>query len=198
MFSGIIQAIGLVEKIDNNPTNTQIVFNSGQLDMSNIILGDSIAVNGVCLTVINQNKNTFSADISLETSKVSTFSDIKIGQRVNLEKALTLNQSINGHLVSGHIDGVAVVKTVKQQGEHCYIEISSPKSLTHYIVKKGSICINGVSLTVNEVKNDIFTLNIVPYTLKSTTLSELKKKVKVNIEVDIFARHLEQLLKAQA
>ena len=170
------------------------VLNSNSLDLSDVSIGDSIAVNGVCLTVIQLDKNSFSSDVSQETLNCSTFSQLKKGQNINLEKSLRLDQGIDGHLVSGHVDGVGEVVSLHKEGECTRLKIKVKNDLSKYIAKKGSICINGVSLTVNSVEADIFDVNIVPHTLSVTTLGELIENSRVNIEIDIIARHIEHLI----
>ncbi len=197
MFSGIIQAIGCVKEIHIIADNARFNFTVGDLDIAQTQLGDSIAVNGVCLTVIAKTDAEFLVDVSPETMGLTQLGLLKAGELVNLEKALTLHQGINGHLVSGHVDGLANIKSIEPLGEHTLINMQAPKSLLPFIAKKGSICINGVSLTINTVEQDIFSLNIVPHTLKSTTFGQLKQGDQVNIEVDLLARHLEVLLKAR-
>jgi len=162
--------------------------------MSSVSIGDSIAVNGVCLTVIDFCDSNFSADVSQETLDCSIFDKLQIGQNVNLEKSLRLNQGIDGHLVSGHVDGIGKIDSISAEGESTRINIEIDQSLEKYVAKKGSICINGVSLTVNSIENNIIGINIVPHTFTLTTFGELEVGARVNIEIDIIARHLEKLL----
>jgi len=194
MFTGIIQAQGNIQEIRISDKGAVFVFNSNSLDLSDVSIGDSIAVNGACLTVKNLDNNSFSADVSQETLKCSTFSQLEKGQSINLEKSLRLDQGIDGHLVSGHVDGVGEVVSLHKEGECTRLKIKVKNDLSKYIAKKGSICINGVSLTVNSVEADIFDVNIVPHTLSVTTLGELIENSSVNIEIDIIARHVEQLI----
>lgn len=194
MFTGIIQSIGKI----NNIHDAKFCFSVAATEfLTEVKIGHSIAVNGVCLTVIEVGVDYFKADLSQETLRHSIFSALKIGSRVNLEKSLRLSQGIDGHLVSGHVDGIAKVVEKFSEGDSTRFKISTPQNLVKYIAKKGAVCINGVSLTVNEVAIDIFDINIVPHTLLSTTLGELSVGSKVNLEVDMIARHLEQLLKGQ-
>jgi riboflavin synthase len=190
MFTGIIQAIGRVQNIDAG----QFSFSATVAFFSGVKIGDSIATNGVCLTVVETGQDYFQVDLSQETLNCSIFGTLLVGDAVNLEKALTLNQGIDGHLVSGHVDGVAKVVERTKQGESTSFKISAPQSLVKYIAKKGSITINGVSLTVNSIEGDVFDVNIVPYTFSVTTLGRLEVGTKVNLEVDIIARYLEQLI----
>ena len=194
MFTGIIQAKGRVKDITHSDKGALFVFESDSLDMSSVSIGDSIAVNGVCLTVIDFCDSNFSADVSQETLDCSIFDKLQIGQNVNLEKSLRLNQGIDGHLVSGHVDGIGKIDSISAEGESTRINIEIDQSLEKYVAKKGSICINGVSLTVNSIENNIIGINIVPHTFTLTTFGELEVGARVNIEIDIIARHLEKLL----
>ena len=198
MFTGIIQAKGNVNEIRSSDKGAVFVLNSNNLDLSDTSVGDSIAVNGVCLTVTQLKGSFFTADVSQETLNCTTFSKIHKGQDINLEKSLRLNQGINGHLVSGHVDGVGEVISMLREGESVRLKIKVKSDLTKYIAKKGSICINGVSLTVNGIDENIFDVNIVPHTLSATTLGELRENSQVNLEIDIIARHIEQLFNNKA
>ncbi len=194
MFTGIIQAKGRVKEVTHSDKGALFVFESDSLDMSSVSIGDSIAVNGVCLTVIDFCDSNFSADVSQETLDCSIFDKLQIGQNVNLEKSLRLNQGIDGHLVSGHVDGIGKIDSITTEGESTRINIEIDQSLEKYVAKKGSICINGVSLTVNSIENNIIGINIVPHTFTLTTFGELEIGARVNIEIDIIARYLEKLL----
>ncbi|MDB2589842.1 riboflavin synthase [Candidatus Thioglobus sp.] len=194
MFTGIIQALGSIKTKVVHDKGAVFSFTATNFDFSSIAIGDSIAVNGVCLTAVEVGPDFFKADVSQETLNCSIFSELELGDHVNLEKALRLNQGIDGHLVSGHVDGTAQVSEQFNEGESTRFKISAPDNLVKYIARKSSVCINGVSLTVNSIVGNIFDLNIVPHTLKVTTLGELKTGDQVNLEVDIIARHLEQLL----
>ena len=194
MFTGIIQAQGSIKEIRSSNEGAVFVLNSNSLDLSVVSIGDSIAVNGVCLTVTQLDENSFSADVSQETLNCTTFSQLKKGQNINLEKSLRLDQGIDGHIVSGHVDGVGKVASIAIEEESKRMKIKVDDNLVKYIAKKGSICINGVSLTVNEIDGKVFGVNIVPHTFSVTTLDELKVNSQVNIEIDIIARHIEQLL----
>ncbi len=197
MFTGIIQALGHIKTKVSYDKGAVFSFSATNFDFSSVAIGDSIAVNGVCLTAVEIGEDFFKADVSQETLDCSIFSQLEQGDSVNLEKALRLNQGIDGHLVSGHVDGIAQVNDQFKEGESTRFKISVPDNLVKYIAKKGSVCINGVSLTVNSITDNIFDLNIVPHTLTVTTLGKLKVGSKVNLEVDIIARHLEQLLKSK-
>ena len=197
MFTGIIQAKGSIHEVHSSEKGAVLVINSNGLDLTDSNVGDSIAVNGVCLTATELKKNSFTADVSQETLSCTTFSELTKGQHVNLEKSLRLNQGIDGHLVSGHVDGIGEVDSVYTEGVSTRLKIKAISDLMKYIAKKGSICINGVSLTVNSVVGNIFDVNIVPHTFSATTLGSLNEKSKVNLEIDIIARHVEQLINHQ-
>ena len=197
MFTGIIQAKGSIHEVHSSEKGAVLVINSNGLDLTDSNVGDSIAVNGVCLTATELKKNSFTADVSQETLSCTTFSELTKGQHVNLEKSLRLNQGIDGHLVSGHVDGIGEVDSVYTEGVSTRLKIKAMRGLMKYIAKKGSICINGVSLTVNSVVGNIFDVNIVPHTFSATTLGSLNEKSKVNLEIDIIARHVEQLINHQ-
>ena len=197
MFTGIIQAKGSIHEVHSSEKGAVLVINSSGLDLTDSNVGDSIAVNGVCLTATELKKNSFTADVSQETLSCTTFSELTKGQHVNLEKSLRLNQGIDGHLVSGHVDGIGEVDSVYTEGVSTRLKIKAMSGLMKYIAKKGSICINGVSLTVNSVVGNIFDVNIIPHTFSATTLGSLNEKSKVNLEIDIIARHVEQLINHQ-
>jgi len=194
MFTGLIQAKGRVKDVTHSDKGAVFVFDSDSLDMSSVSIGDSIAVNGVCLTVIDFCDSNFSADVSQETLDCSIFDKLQKGQNVNLEKSLRLNQGIDGHLVNGHVDGIGKIDSIYAEGESTRINIIIGQNLEKYVAKKGSICINGVSLTVNSIENNIIGINIVPHTFAVTTFGELEVGARVNIEIDIIARHLEKLI----
>lgn len=191
MFTGIVQTVGTIKSIDGQ----QFCFAARANFFHQVNVGDSIAVAGVCLTVVELGEDFFKADVSQETLNCSIFPNLSVGANVNLEKSLRLSHGIDGHLVGGHIDGTAVVVDKYPDGNSIRFKINPLKDLVKYIAKKGSICINGVSLTVNNVANNTFEVNIIPHTLTTTTLGQLAVGDKVNIEVDIIARQLEQLLK---
>ena len=194
MFTGIIQALGSIKTKVAYDKGAVFSFSASDFDFSTISIGDSIAVNGVCLTAIEIDDNAFKADLSQETLDCSIFGDLSVGDSVNLEKALRLNQGIDGHLVSGHVDAQGEVIGKHKEGNSTRFKISTPQNLVKYIARKGSITINGVSLTVNSIEKNVFDVNIVPHTLIATTLGQLAVGDKINLEVDIIARHLEQLL----
>ena len=194
MFTGIVQAVGKIAAIEMHGIDARLRIDAVPLDLGDVRLGDSIAVNGVCLTVIEPGAHGFSVDVSAETLRLTTLGALRAGLRVNLEKALTLSSRLGGHLVSGHVDGVGEVIERRSEARCVQFRIQAPAALARYIAKKGSICVDGVSLTVNAVDGAQFNLNIVPHTLQATTLGEAWPGIRVNLEVDIIARYLERLL----
>jgi riboflavin synthase len=191
MFTGIIQSIGQLETIQTLSGDIQISINTGQLDLTDIKEGDSIAVNGVCLTAIHVNQSHFTADVSKETLSVTV--GLADKGPVNLEKALRLDDRLGGHLVSGHVDGVGEVVRFEAVNDCWLLAIRAPHAISKYIARKGSICVNGVSLTINTIEKDMFTLNIIPHTLAKTTLSTLSVGSQVNLEIDQIARYVERM-----
>jgi len=196
MFTGIIESTGSITKIEPQNGDWKVTIQTGKLDMSDVQMGDSIAANGVCLTAISFADDHYVADVSAETLKVTTAGEWRVGTPVNLEKALRLQDRLGGHLVSGHVDGVGVVKSISQEGRSWRYEIEAPISIAKYIAHKGSICINGISLTVNQVNECVFDINIVPHTRQETTIKEFEIGTKVNLEVDLLARYLERMMTA--
>ncbi len=194
MFTGIIQAIGSISALEPRGADLRLRVNTGRLDLADVALGDSIAVSGVCLTVVDLPGDGFWADVSGETLGCTTHGKLKTGDRVNLEKALTPHTRLGGHLVSGHVDGVGEVVSLRDDGRSVRMDIRAPDALARYIAAKGSICMDGVSLTVNEVNGATFSMNIVPHTQQETTLGEFRSGRKVNLEVDVIARYLERLV----
>lgn len=194
MFTGIIEAIGRVARMESRGDDLRLSLHTGGLELSQTLLGDSIAVNGVCLTVVQLTVQGFSADVSVASLRHSSLADLKPGSAVNLERALTLTKPLGGHLVSGHVDGVAEVLSLYDEGRARRFWLQAPANLARYIAARGSICIDGVSLTVNEVEGSRFSLNLVPHSLAKTTLQHLAVGQKVNVEVDLLARYLERLL----
>ncbi|EDQ01268.1 riboflavin synthase [Shewanella benthica] len=194
MFTGIIESVGTLRKIERLGDDIRLNVASNKLDLSDVRLGDSIATNGVCLTVVECLSDGYVADISAETVSLTGFAKYQVGTRVNLEKAVTPTTRLGGHMVSGHVDGVATVDDRQYRGKAIEFWLSAPAELARYIAHKGSITLDGVSLTVNEVQDNRFRLTIVPHTATETTLESLKAGDKVNIEVDLIARHLERLM----
>ena len=194
MFTGIIQAIGNISKIDSNGPDSRVVFKAGKMKLDDVKIGDSISVNGVCLSITEKTKNSFSSDLSSETLSLTTFIEMRANSKVNLEKAMNFSSRVNGHLIAGHVDGVGVIKEMKNDGRSILILIEFPEELEKYISKKGSIAVDGVSLTINGTKENTFSINIIPHTLSGSIISEYNIGTKVNIEVDLIARYLEKLV----
>lgn len=194
MFTGIIEAIGTVRDMLPKGGDLRLTINTGKLGMADVALGDSIAVNGVCLTAIAFDSSSFSADVSRETLSLTSLGNLNRGSSVNLEKALTLQTRLGGHLVSGHVDGLGEVISRHDDARSVRFSIRSPDNLAKYIAAKGSITVDGVSLTVNKVDGSTFELNIVPHTLQETVIADYRSGSKVNLEVDVIARYLERLL----
>ncbi len=194
MFTGIIEAVGEIRALQPRGEDLRACIGTGKLDLADVALGDSIAVSGVCLTAVQLDDDAFWADVSGETLARTIWNGITVGTRVNLEKALTPHTRLGGHLVSGHVDGVGKVLERVTQGRSERFRITAPDPLARYIAEKGSICVDGVSLTVNAVDGACFDLNIVPHTLQETTLDDFRPGREVNLEVDIIARYLERLL----
>lgn len=198
MFTGIIEAKGKVLAKQAQGGDLKVTLETGALDLSDIKLGDSIAVNGVCLTVIELQADGFSADISNETLAYTRWSEINLGDSVNLEKALTPTTRLGGHLVSGHVDGIGQVIERQEDARSIRLKVQVPTELARYIAHKGSITVDGVSLTVNAVHGEVFELNIVPHTAKETILYGYGPGQNVHLEVDLIARYLERLISGQA
>jgi len=188
MFTGIILAIGKIAAVERKVGDCRLKIDTGKLSLMDVALGDSIAVNGVCLTAVELDAHYFCADVSNETLSRTILNNATTGTAVNLELALTPATRMGGHIVSGHVDGIGQVIEKKADGRSIRFTFKAPDNLAKYIAEKGSICINGISLTVNEVNGAKFSVNIVPYTLKDTTLGEATVGTKVNIEVDLLAR----------
>jgi riboflavin synthase len=194
MFTGIVAARGEILSADRQDGQARLRFATGELDLQGTRLGDSIAVNGVCLTVVEVHSDGFTADLSRETLDLTTLSAVGTGAAVNLERALALGEELGGHLVTGHIDGVARVVSVVPDSGSLRISFEVPEALARYIAQKGSVCVDGTSLTVNGVENNAFEVMIVPHTQKSTIINQYAAGTQVNIEVDMIARYLERLL----
>lgn len=197
MFTGIIAAIGEVERLEPRGGDLRLHLRTGALDMSRIAIGDSIAVNGVCLTAVVLRPGSaggFAADVSRETLSLTSLGGLGPGARVNLEAALTLATPLGGHLVSGHVDGLGSVLEVREDARSWRLRVQAPAALARYIAPKGSIAIDGTSLTVNAVAGAVFELNIVPHTLTQTIIGGYRAGTRVNLEVDLIARYLERLL----
>ncbi len=194
MFTGIIQAIGRIETVAARGGDVRLSIDTGDLDLADVALGDSIASNGVCLTAVELSSRGFAADVSRETLSLTSLHLLQPGSRVNLEKALTLNTRLGGHLVSGHVDGLGRVVERRGDARSIRFAIEAPAELAKYIAHKGSICVDGISLTVNAVRGSVFELNIVPHTLQETIMGDYQVGTRVNLEVDLIARYLERLM----
>ena len=191
MFTGIVAAVGTVRRSELSRGGRRLAIDSGRLGLADVAQGDSIAVDGVCLTVVARSGRTFEVDVSRETLSCTT--GFALGDRVNLEKAMRASDRLGGHFVSGHVDGVGTVRRVEQAGSNRVLAIRAPAALAKYIARKGSITVNGASLTVNTVKAAGFTVNLIPHTLAATNLGELRAGGRVNLEVDMLARYLERI-----
>jgi len=194
MFTGIIEALGSIQAVDQKGQDLSLTILTGTLDLKDVHLGDSIAVNGVCLTVVALFDKGFRADVSSESLVHTRISDFKSGTKVNLEKALTLSTRLGGHLVSGHVDGIGSVVKRYKEGRSIRFEITCNSAIHKYIADKGSITIDGVSLTVTGLNEDGFTLNVVPHTVAQTTIQTYQVGQEVHVEVDLMARYAERLL----
>ncbi|MDR5172507.1 riboflavin synthase [Methylobacillus flagellatus] len=191
MFTGIIQAQGHIKTITPHGDDARLVIDTGNLDLQDVAIGDSIAVNGVCLTVVTLGTDTFEADVSKETLSCTVGLDTL--REVNLEKALRLSDRLGGHLVSGHVDGVGQVIRFEPVGESMLLAVRAPNPLSRYIAVKGSITVDGVSLTVNHVDGDDFNVNLIPHTVEVTTLKGLGVGSRVNLEIDLIARYVDRM-----
>ena len=194
MFTGIIQAVGEIAAMEPSGGDLRLRIRTGTLPLDDVKLGDSIATSGVCLTVTELPGDGYWADVSLETLHFTTLSDRSPGDPVNLEKSLTPSSSMGGHIVSGHVDGVGEIRSVSRDGRSWRYVVAAPEGLAKYIAHKGSITIDGTSLTVNAVSGCEFDLNIIPQTFDETVFSGYQVGTRVNLEVDIIARYLERLL----
>jgi riboflavin synthase len=194
MFTGIIQTVGRIARLEPRGGDVRLVVDTADLDMTDVQLGDSISVSGVCLTAVALDGKSFAADLSNESLALTTLGKLKAGDGVNLEKALRLADRLGGHLVSGHVDGVGKVVSVTPDGRSLRWTFEVPQALARYIAAKGSICIDGTSLTVNEVQGTRFGVNLIPHSVANTTFAARRPGDAVNLEVDVVARYIERLL----
>ena len=194
MFTGIIQAIGEVAAVQNSGGDIRLRINTGKLSLEDVGLGDSICTNGTCITVTELPGDGFWADVSVETLNFTTMGKLQTGSRVNLEKALTATDRLGGHIVSGHVDGVGEVVSLQEDARSIRFVMRAPDGLAKYIAHKGSICIDGTSLTVNAVNGAEFELNIIPQTMGETIFGQYRPGSAINLEVDVIARYLERLM----
>jgi riboflavin synthase len=197
MFTGIVQGLGAVRALEPRGGDVRLRIEGCGVDLADMRAGDSIAVNGVCLTALAPEANTFCADVSLETLSCTTLSGLRVGDRVNLEQALLPTTRLGGHLVSGHVDGVGRVTDLREAARSRLLRIAVPPELARYLAVKGSVCVDGVSLTVNTVEGSEFEINIIPHTLGRTIIAAYRRGTRVNIEVDLVARYIESLLAAR-
>ena len=194
MFTGIIQAVGRIAQIESGEQDIRLRIETGKLPLAEVSLGDSIASSGVCLTVTELPGDGFWADVSPETLSLTTLGTKGVGDAVNLETSLTLNTPLGGHLVSGHVDGVGRIESVTEDARFWRVRVVAPEKLARYIAMKGSICVDGTSLTVNQVEGASFELTVIPQTWEETVFSEYQAGSPVNLEVDVIARYLERLM----
>ncbi len=192
MFTGIVQAVGRIERFESSGPGARIRVHAGGLDLSDVALGDSIAVNGCCLTVVASDAQGFEMDLSRETLECTA--GFAPGARLNLEKALRASDRLGGHLVTGHVDGIGEVLSVEPVGDNRMLRFSMPPALAKYVARKGSVTVNGVSLTVNAVSAEAFAVNLIPHTLGATNLGALQAGDRVNLEIDLIARYVERML----
>lgn len=193
MFTGIVQSIGEVRAVTPRGGDVELLIGAPGLDLSSVAIGDSISCSGCCLTVTRIEGDAFAADASIETLNVTTLGQWRTGDRLNLEKALCAGQPLGGHYVTGHVDGLATVIERTNDARSIRVQFEAPAPLARYIARKGSVCIDGVSLTVNDVDGARFSVNLIPHTLDVTTLDDYRAGTRVNLEVDIIARYLERL-----
>jgi riboflavin synthase len=194
VFTGIIQAVGKVEALTPAGGDLRLSIGTGELPMQDVKVGDSICVSGCCLTVIAKRDHAFDADVSKETLSLTTLGTLKAGSPVNLEKSLTLATPLGGHIVSGHVDGLGTVKSRREEARSVRFDIQVPGGIEKYIAHKGSVSVDGVSLTVNQVQGDVFDVNIIPHTMAHTIFGTYQPGGRVNLEVDVVARYVERML----
>ena len=194
MFSGIVEDIGAVGALEKKDKGVLLRIGVRKIDAGELDLGESVAVNGVCLTVVSVENGSFSVDASHETLSRTNLSGLRTGSGVNLERSLRVGDRMGGHIVTGHVDGVGVVQSITPVGESRVFSFSIPAVLAKYVVEKGSVAVDGVSLTINSVKDTEFSVNIIPYTLRETTFSEFRRGSEVNIECDIIGKYVEKML----
>ena len=194
MFTGIIETVGEVVAKDLREGDVKLTLKADESYLEAVMLGDSIACNGVCLTVVDRTSNQFMLDVSVETLSLTTIGDWDVGSKVNLEQAMIASSRFGGHIVSGHIDRIGEIIDIADDARSWRMTVRVPKNIRQYIAKKGSICVDGVSLTINSVEDSEFSVNIVPHTLSHTIIGDYKLNQKVNIEIDTIARYVERLV----
>ena len=193
MFTGIIESLGKVESLQSVGGDIRLRIQTS-LDMSDVHLGDSIATNGICLTVVEWGSNWYATDVSRESLNRTTLAQWKVGQAVNVEKAMLPTTRFGGHIVSGHVDAVGEITVVREDARSLYFEVTAPVEIAKYLAEKGSVTVDGISLTINHLRGNILSLNLIPHTAERTNISSWKTGAKVNLEVDILARYIERLL----
>lgn len=198
MFTGIIETTGRIASLTQQSAEWRLVIDTGQLDLGDVRIGDSIAVSGCCLTVVELGDQSFSADVSNESMRCTNLGTLQTGGRVNLEKAMRADSRFGGHIVSGHVDGVGELVSSEPEGKSLKLTFAAPDELARYIAPKGSICIDGTSLTVNTVDANRFSINVIPHTQDETVIGAYGIGQPVNLEVDIIARYLERLMSGDA
>ncbi|MDD3020714.1 MAG: riboflavin synthase [Alphaproteobacteria bacterium] len=193
MFTGIITAMGTILQVDETRGDKRFVIET-PWNMTEVPLGASIACSGCCLTVVEKTTNSFTVDVSAESISKTNLGDWKVGSRINLESSLRFGDELGGHLVSGHVDGVAILEKITPEGDSHRLKIRVPKNLKHFIAPKGSVALDGISLTINEVGDDVFGINIIPHTWDVTTLGQRQEGDALNIEIDMLARYVARIL----
>lgn len=193
MFTGIIESLGKVESLQSVGGDVRLRIQT-DLDMSDVHLGDSIATNGICLTVIDWGENWYAADVSRESLNRTTLGTWKAGQPVNVEKAMLPTTRFGGHIVSGHVDAVGEITLVREDARSIYYEVTAPAEIAKYLAEKGSVTVDGISLTINHLRSSVISLNLIPHTAERTNIGTWKVGSKVNLEVDVLARYIERLL----
>ena len=194
MFTGIIETVGEVVAKELREGDVKLTLKADESYLEAVMLGDSIACNGVCLTVVDRTSNQFMLDVSVETLSLTTIGDWDVGSKVNLEQAMIASSRFGGHIVSGHIDRIGEIIDIADDARSWRMTVRVPKNIRQYIAKKGSICVDGVSLTINSVEDSEFSVNIVPHTFSHTIIGDYKLNQKVNIEIDTLARYVERLV----
>ena len=193
MFTGIIESLGKVESLQSVGGDVRLRIGTS-LDMSDVHLGDSIATNGICLTVIEWGENWYAADVSRESLNRTTLGSWKVGQRVNVEKAMLPTTRFGGHIVSGHVDAVGEITVVREDARSIFYEVTAPAEIAKYLAEKGSVTVDGISLTMNHLRGNVISLNLIPHTAERTNIGTWKTGAKVNLEVDVLARYIERLM----
>ena len=194
MFTGIIESVGKVKAMQPVGGDIRLVIESHDLDFSDVKLGDSIASNGICLTVVDWGSNWYAADVSRESLNRTTLAHWKVGQAVNVEKAMLPTTRFGGHIVSGHVDAVGEITVVREDARSLYFEVTAPAEIARYLAEKGSVTVDGISLTINHLRGRVLSLNLIPHTAERTNIGTWKTGAKVNLEVDVLARYIERLL----